>query len=113
MEEYIHKEIFGHTFCLLGVIFDQITTIMGLIFFSSTYESNQMVATLIGNNIGLWLLLDVTILIILFIGVHFLFNFCYIRIKYRGFFLIIPSLIFGSIRIYCGLHNMEITLSLA
>lgn len=113
MEEYLHKELFGHTFCLLGVIFDQITTIMGLNFFSSTYESNQIVVILMGNNIGLWLLLDVTILIILFICVHFLFNFCYVKIKYKGFFLIIPSLIFGLIRIYCGVHNMKITLSLA
>jgi len=113
MEGYLHKELFGHSFCLLGVIFDQITTIIGLSFFANIYESNQIVATLIGKNLGLWLLLDVTILSILFICVHFLFKFCYLKIKYRGFILIIPSLIFGFLRIYCGVHNMGITLSLA
>lgn len=112
MEKYLHKELFGHSFCLLGVIFDQITTIIGLSSFSRIYESNQIVAMLMGNNLGLWLLLDVMILSILFICVHFLFNFCYMRIKYRGFILIIPSLIFGFIRIYSGVHNMGITLSL-
>ena len=112
MEKYLHKELFGHSFCLLGVIFDQITTIIGLSSFSRIYESNQIVATLMGNNLGSWLLLDVMILSILFICVHFLFNFCYMRIKYRGFILIIPSLIFGFIRIYSGIHNMAITLSL-
>lgn len=112
MEKYLHRELFGHSFCLLGVIFDQITTMIGLSFFSRIYESNQIVATLMSNNLGLWLLLDVTILSILFIGVHFLFNYCYRKIKYRGFILIVPSLIFGFLRIYSGIHNMAITLSL-
>ena len=112
MEEYLHKELFGHSFCLLGVIFDQITTIIGLSFFSNIYESNQIVAILMGKNLGLWLLLDVMILSILFICVHFLFKFCYLKINYRGFILIIPSLIFGFLRIYSGVHNMGITLSL-
>jgi hypothetical protein len=113
METYLQKELFGHSFCLLGVLFDQITTLIGLSFGPKLYETNQIVATLMGKNVGLWLLLDVTILSILFIGVHFLFNFCYLKIKYRGFFLILPSLTFGFLRIYCGIHNMELTLSLA
>lgn len=113
MEEYLHKELFGHTFCLLGVIFDQITTIIGLSFASNIYESNQIVAMLMSKNVGLWLLLDVTILSILFICVHFLFNYCYMKIKYSGFILIIPSLIFGFLRIYGGVHNIGVTLSLA
>jgi uncharacterized integral membrane protein len=112
MEKYLQKELVGHTWCLVGVLFDQITTIIGLSLVPTSYESNQIVATLIEKNVGLWLLLDVTILSALFIGVHFLFNFCYRRIKYRGFFLILPSLIFGFLRMYCGIHNMKLALSL-
>jgi hypothetical protein len=113
MEKHLQTELVGHTLCLLGVVFDQITTIVGLCLVPNSYESNQIVATLIGKNVGLWLLLDVTILSILFIGVHFLFTFCYRRSQYRGFFLITPSIIFCVLRLYCGIHNMKLTLSLA
>jgi hypothetical protein len=112
MEKYLQTELFSHSFCLLGVLFDQITTLIGLFLRPTIYESNQIVATLMGKNVGLWLLLDVTILSILFIGVHFLFIFCYRKIQYRGFFLLLPSLVFGFLRIYCGFHNMKLTLAL-
>ena len=113
MEKHLQTELVGHTLCLLGVIFDQITTLIGLSLVPNSYESNQIVATLIGMNVGLWLLLDVTILSILFISVHFLFIFCYRRIQYRGLFLIVPSIIFSVLRLYSGIHNMKLTLSLA
>jgi hypothetical protein len=113
MERYLQIEVFGHFFCVLGVLFDQITTLIGLSLLPTVYESNQIVALLMRKNVGLWFLLDVTILTILFIGIHFLFTFCYRKIQYRGFFLLLPSLIFGFLRIYCGVHNMELTLALA
>ena len=113
MEEHLQTELVGHTLCLLGVVFDQITTIIGLYLVPNSYESNKLVAMLIKQNVGLWLLLDVTILSILFISVHFLFTFCYRRIRYRGVFLIVPSIIFGVLRLYCGIHNMKLTLTLA